>query len=270
MSNVIFKHAWEGKPVIDFEIIDSHCHMGTYYNFYFPKADIEEMLYDADLVGISRMSVAPHAAISCDYKLGNEQIAAVAAQYPERVWALLVLNANMPEEIDPEFNKYYGKKEFVGVKLHPALHGYNVAADQCSSIYDHVRRLGGYILCHSWEGSNTCSVELCEAVIKAYPDVPFVLGHSGGLMQGIYKSINLVNRYENAFMDTSGFEFSNVWIEEIVQKTDATKILFGSDCPFHDIRGGISRILFADIEEDTKRLILGMNYKNMLSKLPKK
>lgn len=270
MKRDILRRALAGDKFKDLHIVDSHCHMGPWYNYYFPRAEIEEMLYDADTVGIDKLCIAPHASISCDYRLGNRLAAEAAGKYPERVFALLVINANKPEEIQQEFDTYFSGGNFIGVKLHPAFHGYNVAGDNCLIIYDRVREYGGYILSHTWDGSDTCSIELCEAVIRAYPEIPFVLGHSGGSKHGISKAVKLVNTFENAYMDTSGFEFSNTWIEEIVNKADNTKILFGSDCPFHDIRGGVSRILLSDIEDDAKQRILGRNFSNMLARLPKK
>lgn len=269
MKRDIVKRALAGDNFSDLKIADSHCHMGPWYNFYFPAAGIDEMLHDADIIGIEKLCIAPHAAISCDYRLGNRQASEAADKYPDRVYAMLVLNPNKPEEIRQEFDKYYANGHFAGVKLHPGLHGYNVAGESCMAVYERVRRQGGYVLSHTWEPSGTCSIELCEAVVRTYPGIPFVLGHAGGVRKGVEKSIKLVNTYENAYMDTSGFEFSDTWIEEIVKKADASKILFGSDCPFHDIRGGVSRILLADIDDEVKRLILGANYYNMLSKLPR-
>lgn len=270
MKREILKRALEGDKFHDLHIVDAHCHMGPWYNFYFPKAEIEEMLHDADIVGIEKLCVAPHASISCDYKLGNRQVAEAILKYPERVYGLLTLNANKPYEIQQEFDTYYSKRNFIGVKLHPSGHEYNMTNENCLVVYEKVRMYGGFVLSHTWERDSNCSIELCETVIKAYPDIPFIIGHSGGFRNGIMKSIKLVNVYENAYMDTSGFEYSNTWIEEIVEKADITKIIFGSDCPFHDIRGGVSRILLADIDDDAKRMILGENFLKMLEKHKKK
>jgi len=243
--------------------------MGPWYNFYFPKADIDDMIYDADIIGIDKLCIAPHASISCNYRLGNRMVAKAAEKYPERVYALLTLNANKPEEIQEEFDEFYSSRHFIGVKLHPALHGYSIVEENCLAIFEKVRIYGGYILCHTWDRCEGCSLELCETVIKEYPEIPFIIGHSGGLKKGIEKAVKLANTYENAYIDTSGFEFSNTWIEEIVCLTDNTKILFGSDYPFHDLRGGISRILFANIDDDAKKRILSENFYAMVSKLPK-
>jgi uncharacterized protein len=266
MKSEILTRALSGERFDDLDIIDSHCHMGPWYNFYFPEGGIESMLHDAGIMGIKTMCIAPHASISCDYKLGNKQILAVTESYPQATRALLVLNPNMPDEIKDEFDRYYYKEQFIGVKLHPSLHNYSLTSKNCMEVYDRVKEIGGYILAHTWDGSLTCSVEMCEEIIAKYPQVPFILAHSGGTRAGVEKTINLVNSYENAYMDTSGFEFSNTWIEDIIEKADNTKVLFGSDCPFHDIRGGTSRILLADFADEVKKAVLGGNFRKMLLK----
>lgn len=269
MKRDILKRALAGDKFTDLHMVDAHCHMSNYYNYYFPKADIEEMVEDADIVGVEKMCIAPHGAISCDYKLGNRQLLEAAEKFPDRVYGLLTLNPHRPEEIDGEFDKYYSVEQFIGVKLHPSLHKAPITGDGYIRVFEKVKRLGGIVLTHTWEGSQNDRIELCEEIIRNYPEIPLILGHSGGMSDGIMKSIKVVNRYENAYLDTSGFEFSNTWIEDIVGKADNSKIFFGSDFPFHDIRGGISRILFADLDDDVKIKILSGNFNEMLSKYPK-
>ena len=55
-----------------------------------------------------------------------------------------------------------------------------------------------------------------------------------------------------------------------MEKADNSKVLFGSDCPFHDLRPGLSRILFADLDDNVKIGILGENFKKLIVKYPKK
>lgn len=270
MTSEISKRALKGEKLADLRIIDCHCHLGPWFNFYFPRAGIAEMIYDADLIGVEKICVFPHAAISCDYRLGNMQMADAVRRYPERVLGMLTINANKPDEIDGEFDRYYGMGQVIGVKLHPSTHSYKVNGGVCRKMYEKLSQLGGIVLSHSWEGDPMCGVDMFEEIIRDYPGVAFVLGHSGGMPQGVRKSIKLVNQYENAYMDTSGFEFSNMWIEDIVSKTDKSKILFGSDYPFHDLRGGLSRILLSDLDDRTKLDILGENHRRLTEKFRKK
>jgi predicted TIM-barrel fold metal-dependent hydrolase len=244
--------------------------MGPWFSYYFPRAEIDEMMHDADTVGIEKLCIAPHASISSDYKLGNVQVTEAIAKYPERIYGYLAVNGNMPEEMQGEFDRYYSSPSFIGVKIHPSLHKYSVAGDNYFIAYEKVDKLGGFVLTHTWYDCPYCNLTLCEEAIKAFPKLPFVMAHAGGVSEGVEKAVKLVNTYENAYIDTCGFEFSDTWIEHIADKADKTKILFGSDVPFHDIRGGALRILLADLDDDTKTAILGGNFRKMLLKKPRK
>jgi uncharacterized protein len=270
VKNKILTKALAAEDFHDLHIVDSHCHMGPWYNYYFSEAGIDSMLQDADKIGVKKLFIAPHAAISCDYRLGNAQAAETAEKHPHRVYGLLVLNPNKPEEIQGEFDTYYFRRNFTGVKLHPTLHRFGLADPGCSRVFDRLREYGGYALCHTWEGNPFCGTAVCESIIRAYPEVAFVLAHSAGTHTGVLNTMRLVNEYENAYMDTSGFEYSDTWIEDIMAVANPSKVLFGSDCPYHDLRGGISRILFSDLDDLVKIRILGENLEAMLKKFPKR
>lgn len=270
MRNEITKRALAGDKFHDLHIIDAHCHMGTYNSFYFPGADIDEMIRDADILGVERVCIAPHSAVASDYKLGNRQLLDAVGKYPDRVYGMLTLNPNFPEEFDEQFKRYYQVEQFKGIKLHNDLHRYPITGDNCLKIFERLKLSGGYVLAHTWEGSPMDSIPMCEEVIKSYPDIAFILGHSGGLSDSVAKAVKVVNTYENAYLDTCGFEFSDTWIEEIAGKADNTKIIYGSDYPYHDLRGGISRILLADLEDDVKIRILSGNFSDLITRYPRK
>ena len=137
-------------------------------------------------------------------------------------------------------------------------------------VFEKAKKLGGFILTHSWGLGGYNGVDMCEQMIRDYPDVALILGHAGGTNTAVQKAVEIVNKYENAYLDTSGFEYSNVWVESIMEKADNSKVLFGSDYPFHDLRPGLSRILFADLDDNVKIGILGENFKKLIVKYPKK
>ena len=53
-------------------------------------------------------------------------------------------------------------------------------------------------------------------------------------------------------------------IEQLVAEAGAERILFGSDAPLMDPRSQLGKIITADIDEDAKRMILGMNAQRIL------
>jgi len=253
----------------DLEIIDMHCHLSYTYNYYFPRAEIEEMMEDADRMGVRKLCVAPHIALSLDHRIGNRDTFEAIEKFPDRVLGMVVLNPNQPQCIDGEFDAYYSVEQFVGAKIHPASHHYPVDGPNYRPVFEQIQKRGGFVLVHTWEDGEYNKAAQCEGVLRDFPDVHFIFAHAFGVNQGVPKSIDLVNRYGNAYMDTSGFEFSDISIEWIMRRVDDAKVFFGSDVPYHDIRGGASRILLAGLEDDVKRKLLGDNFRAFLNDCPK-
>lgn len=270
MKELIMDRAFRGDIFRDLHIIDMHCHLGPTSNFYFPKAQIEQMVEDADRVGVEKLCVAPHIGISCDHRRGNFLTYDAIQKFPDRVYGMVCLNPNKPDEIDCEFDSYYSIPQFVGVKIHPSSHSYPINGPRYMPVFETVSLRGGFVLAHSWETDKNCTAALFENVIQKFPKVNFILAHALGVREGVFKAIDLVNKYDNAYMDSSGFEFSDVCIEKIMQLVDNNKVFYGSDMPFHDIRGGVSRILFADLSDGVKEKLLGRNYQQLLVRSAKR
>lgn len=88
----------------------------------------------------------------------------------------------------------------------------------------------------------------------------FILGHTGETFEGIKTCVELANRYENIYLDISGWGFMNKgYLEYLVKRVDVSKILFGSDFSWIDVRYAAAAVLFAGISEREKRMILSLN-----------
>lgn len=266
----IIDRAFRRDTFQDLHIIDMHCHLGPTSSYYNPAAEIEQMVEDADRVGVEKLCIAPHVALSCDHRLGNQQTYDAIEKFPDRVLGYLCLNPNKPNEIGCEFDRYYAIPQFIGVKIHPSSHQYPINGPRYEPIFEKVDLLGGMLLTHTWESGGLCAAAQCEDVIRRYPRINFILAHSLGLREGVFKAIELTNKYGNAYMDSSGFEFSDITIEAIMKLVDNDKVFYGSDMPYHDMRGGISRILFADLRDVTKEKLLGRNFEKLIEKNPKR
>ena len=270
MRDSILDRAFRGEVLSGLDIVDAHCHMGPPTEFYAAKADIEEMVEDADRLGVGRLCVSPHVALSCDHRAGNRLTQEAIWKFPDRVYGLLTLNPNRPDEIDCEFAAYYPSDQFIGVKLHPGSHAYPLTGPSYDAVLERVEADGGFALVHTWEADSRCNAAACEAALQRFPRVPFIFAHALGLRTGAETTVALVNRYANAYFDTSGFEFSDTTIEWLMARVDNNKVFFGSDCPYHDLRSGISRILFADLRDELKEKLLGGNFRVLLRQYPKK
>ena len=270
MSKEITARALRGERLTDLNIFDMHCHYKNSYSYYQSEASMDDMVRGEKQAGINAFCVCPNTALESDTMLGNQEAFEFVQKYPTTVYAYLGLNPNFTDEIDILFDKYYHEDGFLGVKIHPFVHRVKVNDSRYRIVFENVVRRGGYVMSHSWETCQYCQLDLFEDVISTFPEVNIVLAHTGGTVEGVKKTIRLVNKYPNAYLDTCGFDINEHWINELVERCPIEKILFGTDFPFHDVNYCLSRILFADLEDDIKLKILGDNYRMLLGKSPKK
>ncbi|MEW5815034.1 MAG: amidohydrolase family protein, partial [Spirochaetota bacterium] len=92
-----------------------------------------------------------------------------------------------------------------------------------------------------------------------YPNVRFVLAHTGGRGNGHAEAVRLANDYENVYMDCGGDIYAYRMFEKLESSVPPTKLLFGSDWPMMDQRANLTHILLSKISETFKRHILRDN-----------
>jgi uncharacterized protein len=249
--------------VNDMPIIDAHAHIGSSGVFFAPETDAEHLLALMDLLSIRT------AILACDHVMlfegGGASFAVLREAYERSQGRLLYLGIFDPRAAETclaALSQAIGWPGFVGIKLHPSMHG--VWADDPA--YEAAWRLAAErdlpILAHSWSVSETnpaqkySTPERFETHVRRFPQVRFVLAHAGGRGAGRREAVRMVNEHANVFLDIAGDVFCDRLIETLVKTVPPQKILFGSDFPWIDPRANLSRVLLAEIDEDVKQKIL--------------
>jgi uncharacterized protein len=254
------------------KIIDAHAHLGPTKNMYVPgNPNIEGIIQTMDRIGIDQIFIAPHIGISCDYILGNNLILEAVQKYPSRVVALATANINYNSQNIHELDRCFKNPVFKGIKLHPDFSGYSVNDLRLNEVFKFARDHGAFIVSHS--DARVTANHLIkysdpswfEPYLKEFKEVDVIMYHCGLTPEGFEESVRLSNLYSNAYLDTTGWRFSNTWtVEEIVRRVGARKLLYGSDMPYNDAVSALGRIIYANISEEDKHTIL---YKNALDLL---
>ena len=239
-------------------VIDSHSHMGPYYNFHIPDNDAGSMVEVMDRLGVNMTCTSPHAGITPDFKIGNDIAAQVMQDYPGRFFGYITINPNYPEEIPKEIERCYNMG-MRGFKIHPSLHGYPANGENLRPMWEYAAEKGLPVLSHTWAGDGRCSPRVLEKVAEEYPNVPILLGHSGGTPAGYDEAVDVAKKRENIFLETCGSGVIYGMIERFVREVGADRILFGSDMPFVNANAQIGKIMYAKISDEDKRKILGVN-----------
>jgi len=239
-------------------VIDSHTHMGPYFNFHIPDNDASSMVAVMDRLGISIACTSPHVGITPDFKMGNDMAVQAMRDYPGRFFGYITINPNYPEAIVDELERCYSMG-MRGIKIHPSLHGYPADGENFRPMWEYAAEKGMPVLSHTWAGDRNCSPRVLGDLADRYPTVPIILGHSGGTLDGYNESLEVAKKRENVFLETCSSTVIYGMIERFVREVGAEKILFGSDMPFVNASAQIGKILYARISDEDKRKILGLN-----------
>lgn len=251
-----------GKP-LDNTVIDCHAHLGQWFNFYIPAYDETSLIKSMDILGIDRMCISALASIGPDFVYGNQWVHKVVKQYPKRFFGYIGINPNYPDMIEPEIKKHWDKGIMSAVKIHPETHDYPPDGKNYRKVYEILQDKKGLLLSHVWGIS---AVKAFKNLAGEYNDVTFILGHSGGVPKAIYEAIDVATQFDNIYLDLTGsFHYEGI-VELMVKEVGANKVLFGTDAPFLDPRPAVGRIGYADIPDEDKQKILGLNMKKIMER----
>ncbi|MBD3182752.1 amidohydrolase family protein [Candidatus Poribacteria bacterium] len=255
--------AFTARKLDDEVIIDAHCHMGPYYNFHIPQNDAASIIQVMDNIGVKTACTSPHVGITPDHRIGNDMALKAMQDYPGRFFGYITLNPNYPDEIPEEIERCY-KAGMRGFKIHPSLHSYPASGENLRPMWEFASEKKLPVLSHTWGGDGTCSPTILGKLAGQYPEVPVILGHSGGTPGGYDESIDAARKYDNVFLETCCSSVMYGTIERFVREIGPDRILFGSDMPFVNANAQIGKILYAKISDDDKKKILGLNASRIL------
>ena len=250
-----------GISLKDNLIIDVHCHMGFDGSQFIPDGSPKALINAMDNVGIAMACVSHGAALSPDYKWGNGRIMEAIQEYPGRFIGYCTINPHYPEEIPGEMERCFGFDGMKGIKIHPWFHERTMGHKNYKVVYEFAARKGCHILAHIYSVEE---INNMDRYATDYPDAVFLMGHTGGEVAYMEAAIEVINRHDNIYADITGSEAREGIVEWLVREVGSRKILFGSDMPYFETRSTIARVAMAEISEEEKKDILGLNMKKIL------
>jgi uncharacterized protein len=247
-------------------IIDFHAHIGPSRMFKgvrTPTTIVELM----DKRKIDKAVLIPSATAKQPHYY--KDVLAAAQEYPDRFYPFYLANPR-EENVCDELEMVVEKYGFKGVKLHPSFLGF--AADDHDWVYPiaaKARELKICIMVHS-DPSIYATPWQVGLLAMDFPEVPVVMAHMG-FVDVIYNdaAINMAKRAPNLYLETCGVS-AEAKVAQAVQEIGASRVLYGSDMPFHDPAFDMARIEYAKISAEDKTLIMGENAKKLLDSLGRK
>lgn len=250
------RKAFSGQPIDQCVVIDAHGHLGTETAFPLYETSLASIIAAMDRMGIDVFCASPHLVLSSYAKEGNDLSLAAVRQYPERIFAYMIVNLGRPQSIRPELERCLNAG-LRAVKIH-SQSGPPYSHPNYDVLYQFADSNHLPILAHT-EGNEIKDLE--NNFIK-YQNINFILGHSGCVEKENYARV--AKKYPNVYLETCVSQCSRGLIEYFVNQGLSDKILWGSDMTFISAGHQIGRVIFADISESDKVRILGKNAQEVL------
>jgi len=253
-----------GHP-LEYGVVDIHAHAGSWSWEYKPGTDLSDLLQVMDLSGVDQVCVnSTEAVLGGDHIRANAELAEELKAYRDRLVGFAVVNPhfnNCPAYIEHCINEL----GFRGIKIHPRTHRCALTDPKYRPVWEASQMYRVPILCHTGQGQAFSEPDQFHEIAPRYPKSIFIVGHTGETFAGMLQCIELANKYENIYLEISGWLFMNRgFLEFLVQRVDVERILFGSDYSWIDLRYALAMVLFSRLGEREKQFILSENGRKVL------
>ena len=241
-------------PVIDF-----HAHAGR-WGSYGIDDDVTTYLRVMDAAGVDRTCV--NCVFHGDVTRCNDRVAGLVERHPDRFIGVGYVTPLYPGEAIPELERCFDVLGMKFLKVYPTYLGRPIDDPSYFPIFEWMNDRGLVILSHSSYSSKADTDTRPRRFIglaERYPRITWVLGHSGNPMSGQVEAVEAARSGPNIYLETCTSLGEHGTIEYLVEGAGPDRVLYGSDMPLMDARYQVGRIATAQIPDESKRKILGLN-----------
>lgn len=271
-------------PVMIKELVESdpdlERNINQVFGFHFPPQPLQNFTLEMDAAGVNQAVLLPidtTSAYGCKI-VSNEQIAKLVDMDTHFI-GFASVDPNL-SEAPRELEHAIRDLGLRGLKLDPALQRfYPNGHDTAFPVYEACQELEIPVLIHcgmSWTPQGLTKYSqpiLLEEAVQAFPGMNFIIAHFG--WPWVNEAQMLAIRYPNVYLDTAilysgtpGNAMQRVIGHqvglEVVERSLASKILFGTNYPRVDIRRSVRGLNALDLASRTKDAILDGNARKIL------
>jgi len=245
--------------------IDLHGHHGAYVGFPMPRSFTQEMIREMDRHQIATLVLSPHRALI--EPGSNGATAEILREASGRFLAYWVVHPHGEGRFEREIAAFEAARAlgFVGFKFHSSLHQYPLDGPRFEPWWAYADAHRLLVLAHTWGGDTRCGLENCRRVAEKWPNVRFVLGHSGYHEHEAFA--RLAGAHEHVYLDTCAVGCLDGAIEAMVRIAGSEKVVFGTDLPWFDPGYLMGAVKYSRIREEDRMNILRENAEKILAPL---
>ena len=268
IKDSILQLARQGKPLKDLLVIDSHAHIshdgaeGIGF-LHQPYGDAKSMHDRAKLMGIDAMCISGFLAVWTDYEEGNLVVVDAMKRFPGFYHGYAALQPQYVKNWNKEFKLWYEKHKMGGLKpYHPRTFiPYNDKA--WAPWFQYGNRIRGYALIHP----SPDVVKEASDLAGKYPNISFILAHSGASFADARKAIEVAVKHPNVFLEITLTSVTYRVIEFMVDHVGADRVLFGTDQPMRDPIPQFGWMAYSHCTPEEKKKMFGLNMQKILKRV---
>jgi predicted TIM-barrel fold metal-dependent hydrolase len=233
-------------------LVCGHGHLGLHPRVHVPDGSPADLVAEMDRLGVEKAIIFPNGGMNSDEIFGNDMVAEAVRQYPDRFVGFVLPNLNRTAEAMRREMARGFALGLKGVKMHPALQGYDTRGPNVEVACAFANERKALIVNHDWGHADRM-----RSLCLKYPDACFMTGHTS------LEAAGLVKECPNLFIGTCPLTTYGM-TEELVGRAGADRILFTSDLSWAPMGWVFGPVLYARIPVEAKRLILGGNLRRLL------
>ena len=239
-------------------------------------ADIERSTPAIELAQMERLCYFAHVGLGTtddeqlEQKLRDDDqlVLAPLQRFSNKLFAMMQINANEVPSSLSAIDRWLGEGPMVGVYF-PGGGDASLCCTHQNMIplVQRIADLGGVIMQHTWyktggkqNAGESTPGELAQ-LARRFPQQKFICAHAGGEWE---KGVRAIRDVPNVSIETSGFDATAGFLEMAVRELGDQRIIFGSHLPSRSLGTELGKVIGADLSEQSRRRILGENFRNLL------
>lgn len=244
--------------------VDFNVMLGTSIQGY--RLEASELLEEMDRLGMRSAVLVPVRPAGYDYHAASRHVAEVRDLHPDRFYAFGRVDARL-ESAAAEAERCLDAMKLEGIFVHPWEDAISIASEQFDPVANVCQRRGVPLLVASGYPMVSEALQVAS-LARRWPQLTIVMTNGGHInISGLgQRSAWLaLESLDNLYITTSGV-YRQDFLEEVVDKLGAGKLLFASQAPLFDLDFELHRVLWAHITEESRARVLGGNARKLLGR----
>ena len=259
-----------GRP-LSVPVMDAHSHVLHEGG----QTSGPRLMYDGDAAGIREVNgwcgidrvamMSWNGPCCCDARDGNEIVWRAMQRFGERIVGVATIDPThmTRAEMDEEIRRRYLEQGFLGMKPYGQM-GLRYDDELFTPWWTFGNEHRLYALVHT--GPNTGGVPCVGGLAERFPEVSWIIPHSGGSWGYAEEVAACIQEHPNVYAEITYTSVTNRCIEYLVEATDEEHVLFGTDTPMRDPRPQLGWVVWSNLPLETRKKILCSNFQRILAR----